>query len=152
MQASTINRGRTSAIIFTCAAILAAVGLADTTYLTATHLAGAQVACGATSSCSEVLGSIYSSMHGIPLAGIGALAYFAVFSLATLAAFGYQAARFWLAVLVGAMFFSTLRLLYLQAFVLHAYCTYCLASAAIIFLLAGLLVAAPPSRPAVSQS
>ena len=33
-----------------------------------------------------------------------------------------------------------------QAFVLHAYCRYCLFSAAITFLLAGLVIAAPSSQ------
>ncbi len=150
MQATHTRSDRMRTIIYTLAAILAVLGLADTTYLTANHLAGTEAACGGTSNCSQVLGSIYSSMHGIPLASIGALAYFVVFSFATLAAFGYQSARFGLAVMVGAMFLSTLRLLYLQAFVLHAYCAYCLASAALIFLLAGLLIAAPPARTVAS--
>jgi uncharacterized membrane protein len=46
------------------------------------------------------------------------------------------------------MFLATLWFLYVQAFVLHAYCRYCLFSAAIIFLLAGLVIALPPSQPA----
>jgi uncharacterized membrane protein len=44
------------------------------------------------------------------------------------------------------MFLATLWFLYVQAFVLHAYCRYCLFSAAITFLLAGLLIAAPSSQ------
>jgi uncharacterized membrane protein len=46
------------------------------------------------------------------------------------------------------MFLVTLWLLYVQAFLLHAYCRYCLFSAAITFLLAGLVIALPPSRDA----
>jgi len=45
----------------------------------------------------------------------------------------------------GAMFLGTLWFLYVQAFLLHAYCRYCLFSAAITFLIAGLLIAVPPS-------
>ena len=40
-----------------------------------------------------------------------------------------------------SMFVVTLWLLYVQAFRLHAFCQYCLFSAAIIFFLAGLVVA-----------
>jgi uncharacterized membrane protein len=51
------------------------------------------------------------------------------FSLATLAVFGYDRARAWLALIVAPMLLSTLWLLYLQAFVLRAYCDFCLLSA-----------------------
>jgi uncharacterized membrane protein len=44
------------------------------------------------------------------------------------------------------MFLATLWLLYVQAFVLKAFCDYCLFSAAIVFLLTGLLIAMPPKR------
>ena len=40
--------------------------------------------------CSEVLSSSYAVVAGYPLASIGALAYFSIFSLAILALFGYQ--------------------------------------------------------------
>jgi len=38
-----------------------------------------------------------------------------------------------------------------QAFLLHAYCRYCLFSAAVTFLLAGLLIAVPPSRESLES-
>jgi uncharacterized membrane protein len=133
-------------IIHVIAAILSLVGLAETTYLTALHLAGAHVVCVSSANCSQVLGSIYASFKGVPLAAVGALGYFAVFSFALLAAFGYRRAPLLLGLTVTAMFLTTLGLLYLQAFVLHAFCDYCLFSAALIFLLAGLLIATPPSR------
>jgi uncharacterized membrane protein len=47
---------------------------------------------------------------------------------------------------VSGMFAVTLWLLYVQAFLLHAFCRYCLFSAALVFLLTGLVVALPPSR------
>jgi uncharacterized membrane protein len=76
----------------------------------------------------------------------GAFAYFCVFALATFAAFGYERARIFLILTIGVMFLATLWFLYVQAFLLHAYCRYCLLSAAITFLIAGLLIAAPPSQ------
>ena len=44
------------------------------------------------------------------------------------------------------MFLTTLWLLYAQAFILHAYCDYCLLSAAMIFGLTAILVLLP-ARP-----
>ena len=135
---------RAQRFIYIAAAVLCLVGLAETTYLAALHLAGAHVVCVASSNCSQVLGSKYASYAGIPLAAVGAAGYFFAFSFATLAAFGYRRAAGLLALTVALMFLTTLGLLYLQAFVLHAFCDYCLFSAALIFLLAGLLIATPP--------
>lgn len=116
------------------AALLALVGLADAGYLTTEHLAGriGNVPCMITSDCDTVLMSSYATLPGdIPLAALGALAYFAAFSLATLAAFGYDSARALLLPLVLVMFAASLWLLYVQAFVLEAFCTYCLFSAGV---------------------
>jgi uncharacterized membrane protein len=117
--------------LFILAALLSLGGLADSIYLTITHLTGEDVTCVASSGCSEVLSSAYSSVGSIPLGAFGALGYFAAFSLATLAAFRYQHARKFLSILVACMLVTTLWLLYVQAFVLHAFCDYCLLSAAL---------------------
>ena len=123
------------------AAVLALVGVGDSVYLTVEHLLGNTVRCTVTSGCSEVLGSPYASLWGVPLAAFGAMAYFTAFSLATLSAFGYTKARTLLTILVAAMFAATLWLLYVQAFVLGAFCQYCLLSAAITTLLAVIVLA-----------
>jgi len=115
--------------LFVLAALLSLVGLADSIYLTITHLTGEDVTCVASSGCSEVLSSAYSSVGSIPLGAFGALAYFAAFSLATLAAFRYRRARTFLTIVVAGMLVTTLWLLYVQAFVLHAFCDFCLLSA-----------------------
>lgn len=137
---------RLHTILYALAALVALAGLADATYLTLAHLAGENVACGGSARCSEVLSSKYASLFGIPLAGLGAVGYFTAFSFATLIAFGYARLGLWLGLTVLVMFLGTVWLLYLQAFVLHAYCTYCLLSAACTFVLAGLLLAVPPRR------
>jgi uncharacterized membrane protein len=134
---------RSQIILYSIAALLALVGIAETTYLTAMHLAGANVVCGASADCSQVLQSAYATFHGVPLAGLGAFAYFIAFSGATLAAFGFRRAHEMLALTVALMFGTELWLLYVQAYVLHAFCTYCLFSAALIFLLAGIILATP---------
>lgn len=136
-----MNRVRT--ILFGLAAILAVIGVAEATYLTALDLSGADVVCIASSTCGHVLHSAYAEVHGIPLAALGGLGYFAVFSCATLAAFGYRRITALLIVIVGIMFGTTLWLLYVQAYVLHSFCDYCLFSAALVFLLAGVIIAIP---------
>ena len=135
-------------MIYIAIAVLGLLGVAETVYLTALHLAGAHVACIASANCSRVLGSTYAEINGFPLAAVGTAGYFAVFSFSTLALFGYRRASTFLGLTVAAMFVATLYLLYLQAFVLKAFCDYCLFSAALVFLLAGLLVAVPPQRRA----
>ena len=140
----TVSRFRT--IFYTFAAIVALAGLADATYLSVQALTGETLSCGGSPDCFRVLGSSYARVAGIPVAMLGALAYFSVFAFATFAAFNYARARILLIPIVGAMFLATLWFLYVQAFVLHAYCRYCLFSAAITFLLAGLVIAVPSSQ------
>jgi len=117
--------------VYAIAALLSLVGLVDALYLTIEHVTGQSVQCTITSGCSEVLSSSYAVVAGIPLAAVGAAAYFTVFSLATLAAFKYEFARPLLLLLVAAMFLVSLWLVYLQAFVIREFCQYCLLSAAI---------------------
>jgi len=141
-----MNVPRFRVALYAVAAIVSLAGLADATYLTVQALTGETLTCGGSPDCFRVLGSSYARIAGMPVAAFGCLAYFSVFSLATFAAFAYRRAAALLTLLVGAMFLVTLWLLYVQAFVLHAYCRYCLFSAAITFLLAGLMIAIPPSR------
>ena len=128
--------------MYIAAALLALVGLADALYLTIEHVTGQSVQCTIISGCSEVLSSPYAVVRGVPLAAIGAAAYFSVFSLATLSAFGYEFAKKLLLPLVGTMFLVSLWLVYLQAFVIREFCQYCLLSAAITtFLLVVVIIA-----------
>jgi uncharacterized membrane protein len=140
----TVSRFRT--IIYIAAALVSLVGLADATYLSVQALTGETLGCGGSPDCFKVLGSSYARIAGIPVASFGVLAYFSVFAFSTFAAFGYAHARIFLILTIGAMFLATLWFLYVQAFLLHAYCRYCLFSAAVTFLLAGLVIALPPGR------
>jgi uncharacterized membrane protein len=117
--------------LYATAAIVSLIGLADAIYLTVEHVTGQSVRCTIVAGCSEVLSSQYAVVRGVPLAAIGAAAYFTVFSLATLAAFGYRIAGTLLTVVVLLMFLFSLWLIYLQAFVIHAFCQFCLLSAAV---------------------
>ena len=121
--------------LYGAAALLSLLGLADAIYLTVEHVTGQSVRCTIITGCSEVLSSSYAAMGSVPLAAIGAAAYFSAFSLATLAAFGYRLAATLLMLLTMAMFLVSLWLIYLQAFVIHAFCQFCLFSALITLLL-----------------
>lgn len=132
-------RSRTT-LLYVIVALLSLIGLTDALYLTVTHTTGGIVPCTIISGCSEVLNSSYATVWGIPLALIGAVAYFIVFSLATLAAFGYKFVDTFLSLIVFLMFLTTLWLLYLQAFVIHEFCQFCLLSALVTVSL-GVLVA-----------
>ena len=110
----SVSRFRT--ILYTIVAIVAVAGLSDATYLTVQALTGETLTCGGSPDCFRVLGSSYAKLGGIPVAMLGALAYFTAFTLAIFAAFGYSWAPKFLALIAGAMFLMTLWLLYVQAF------------------------------------
>ena len=142
MRTRTLSRVTTIIYILTCC--IALLGLIEATYLMVLSLLGETAVCEGSAGCFQVLGSSYAKIGPIPVAGLGAAAYFAVFSFATFAAFGYGRARRFLALTVSVMFLFTLWLLSVQAFLLHSFCRYCLVSAAMVFLLTGLVVAIPP--------
>ena len=139
------GRSRTEIIFYIAAAVIALIGLTEATYLTVIFLSGETAVCGNSADCFKVLGSSYAKIGGFPVSGLGALAYFSVFAFATFAAFDYSRAKRFFNWTVVAMFVVTLWLLFVQAFRLHAFCQYCLFSAALIFLLTGLVVARPRS-------
>ena len=140
-----MNVSRIRTISYTLAAVISLVGLAEATHLTVLYLTGETAVCGGSADCFKVLGSKYARIGPFPIAAFGALAYFSAFSFATFAAFGYVRARTLFSVMVGTMFAFTLWLLFAQAFLLHAFCRYCLFSAAMIFLLAAIVVLSPRS-------
>ena len=134
--------------IYILASVLSLLGIADALYLTIEHLTGQTVRCTILSGCSEVLSSQYAVVAGIPLAAVGAAAYFTVFSLAVLALFGYRIAGKILTPLVIAMFFVSVWLFYLQAFVIRQFCQYCLISALITTCLLVLVLSLRWFKPA----
>jgi uncharacterized membrane protein len=141
-----MTKSRIQVIFYAVAALISLIGLAEATYLAVLNLTGETAVCGGSASCFQVLGSVYAKIFGIPISAFGALAYFCAFSFSIFAAFGYARARTFLITTAAGMFAVTLWLLYVQAFLLHAFCRYCLFSAALIFLLTGLVIALPSSR------
>ncbi len=105
-------------------------GLADSVYLSVKHFTAEPVPCSLVEGCEKVLTSPYAEIAGVPIAAAGAAAYFIAFALAVLAAYGDR--RMWklfggLATLMAGF---SLWLIFLQAFVIGAFCQFCLISAA----------------------
>ncbi len=139
---------RLRTIIYALAGLAAFVGLSEATYLVVLYLTGDMAVCGGAAGCSEVLTSRYAKIGPVPVAAFGVGAYFLAFACATFAAFGHALARKLFILVVGLMFLATLWFLYVQMFLLHAFCRYCLFSAALVFFLAGTVVMVPSSDSA----
>lgn len=116
--------------------VIALLGFVDATYLTFEHYLGVVPPCTLTTGCEQVLTSVYATFYGVPVALFGALYYF----LVLVGTFAYLEGRHE-KMLRCAMIFSVFGILasiwfvFLQAFILHSYCIYCLGSAATSFLL-----------------
>jgi len=110
---------------------LSLAGFVDAAYLTIQHFRGAGLVCGPFWDCDVVTTSRYSEIGGIPLALLGAAYYVALFLL-TIAYFDTKRDRFLaiIAPLTVIGFLASLVLVYLQVFVIHALCFYCMISAA----------------------
>lgn len=110
---------------------LALFGFADATFLTAKRMTGGPIPCvlGFTG-CDTVSKSPYAVFFGIPLSAYGMAFYLAAGILAVLYLDTKKfivARLLMLATLCG--FLASAYFVYLQAFVIHAFCVYCIASA-----------------------
>jgi uncharacterized membrane protein len=117
------------------AAVVALLGLIDAVYLTIHHYTAESVPCGLEFDCETVLTSRFADLYGIPLAAFGAAGYLAAFLLAIFAAFGYR--TMWKLYGVQATLMAAVSgyLIYVQYHYIHAWCQYCLLSAATSFTL-----------------
>jgi uncharacterized membrane protein len=118
---------------------LGLVGLAIAGYLTYVHYAGLQPFCLAGGGgCETVQSSRWASLAGVPVAVLGLAGYAAI--LATLA-LPEDPGRTAAALLALAGFGFSAYLTYLELFEIHAICQWCVASAVVMTLLAGVSVA-----------
>jgi uncharacterized membrane protein len=126
--------------------LLSFLGLVDTLYLGIKH--GKPVPCSITTGCEEVLNSRFSVLGGVPISWFGFAFYLMVFSAAVFAVFSEDDRLlrliFWPAL---AGFLISVGLVGVQAFILHAYCQYCLGSAILTTLI---FIAAP--KPSLSRT
>lgn len=131
-----INSNRSAiAKIPLLAAIVALIGIIDAVYLTVHHFTAEPVPCTILNGCEQVLTSSYAEMFGIPTAAFGVAAYLTAFLLAILTAFGNRQLWNLFGALVVVMAIFTGWLVYLQGYIIEAFCQFCLISAATTFTL-----------------
>jgi len=119
---------------------LSLLGIFVAGYLSVKRFTGGNLACTRWAECDLVNNSVYAKMYGIPVAFIGLAGYLLLLGLAVAALESsgplqrrLLAANFILA--LGGVVFSAY-LTYLELFVIKALCSWCVASAIIITLLA----------------
>ena len=119
--------------------IVALLGFADATYLTVEHYRGVIPPCTVTSGCEQVLTSPYSLILGFPVS-LGGSIYYLVVAVGSLIyleskhlSANVQAHHFsilkWTLLATTLGLLASLWFIYVQAFILHSYCQYCLGSA-----------------------
>lgn len=115
------------AVVFLAIALL---GFADASYLTIEHYRNSIPPC-TTAGCETVLTSDFAVVSGLPVALLGAIYYLviAVGAFAFLESKNHEILRVTLLLTVLGLL-ASLWFVMLQAFVIHAWCQYCLLSAA----------------------
>ena len=110
--------------------VLSFIGFIDAIYLTVKHYSGAGVNCSITSGCEEVLTSQYATFFDIPVALLGAAFYFTLLVLLIVYLDTRRGSVFKLASYFTIVGFGTsIYFVYLQIFIIEAYCQFCLLSA-----------------------
>ena len=121
---------------------LALIGILVAAYLTWSHLTNDTVLCAEGGGCDQVRQSTYAEIRGIPVALIGLLGYLIILVALLAERYYPPLAEHSLTLAFGLSLVGTLYsayLTYLELFVIHAICPYCVASAIImlsIFILA----------------
>jgi len=122
------------------AVLLSGAGIAISGYLAGKRFSGGALACSRWAQCDLVNNSVYAVMYGVPVSVIGLAGYLLLLALAVAALRARGAARRRLLALslllaLGGVGFSAY-LTYLEIYVIQALCSWCVASAVVIVLLA----------------
>ncbi len=108
---------------------VAFVGLLDAVYLTANHIIQGMTPCSLLEGCEIVTSSVYSTLGGVPIALFGAIFYGVVLVLVLYSLESGKVGALTLAAYLAVpAFVISLGLLAIQAFILQAFCLYCLIS------------------------
>lgn len=111
--------------------VVSILGFADATYLSVKHFTGENIPCTITHGCDVVTKSAYSEILGIPVALLGSAFYLTVFALVFLAMDNKNMRLLRYAGLFTIVGFgASLWFLAAQAFLIRAFCQWCLVSAA----------------------
>ncbi len=125
-------------IVMASILVLSLAGIADSLYLFYEHL-GHEVMCLTDTGCAAVDASPYSELAGVPVSLLGLGSYLALFALTALG-LRYRSLRpAWIHLgifgisLVGVLYSAYLT--YLELYVIHAVCSWCVISAGLIALI-----------------
>ena len=116
--------------------LLCILGIGVAGYLTGSHLVDADPYCGGAHGCADVQDSPYSELAGIPVSVIGLAGYLLLLTLSLLRGRLNAEIDIFLpvlsfgAALIGVLY--SVYLTYLEAFVILAWCYWCVTSAVII--------------------
>ncbi len=116
--------------------ILTIIGLLDSIYLSWLKLGRDEISCAG--GCDEVNSSIYAEIFGIPVAVLGVFAYIIILIILLLKNKNdfwneYSTIIVFIFSLIGVIY--SIYLTYLELFVIHAICPYCVVSAVVLLLL-----------------
>ncbi|KKT41182.1 MAG: Vitamin K epoxide reductase [Candidatus Giovannonibacteria bacterium GW2011_GWA2_44_13b] len=122
-----MDKAKILIIIFIAVAF---IGFLDASFLTIEHYQNTALPCVIFKGCEQVTTSAYSELFGLPLALYGAAYYLfmllvSVFYFDTKNGFAFKILKY--IPVVG--FLASAYFVYLQLFVIHAICTYCVISA-----------------------
>jgi len=124
-------------------ALVALIGLCAASYVFIAHSLGYELFCPFATGCDAVQNSPYAALFGIPVSFLGMLGFAAYIGLALIglrssaATRGYLPALLVLSVVEVAF---TSYMAYLQVSVIRAVCSWCMLSAALTVVLAGLVL------------
>jgi len=139
------------AIIFI---ILAVLGFIDASYLTIEHYSDASVVCFIINTCDLVLQSSYATVGSVPVSLLGVAYYLGIF-LFSLMSFIRKNEKLFFATALLTVFglLASLWFIYIQLFIIHSLCFYCLFSAldSIILFILGVVFLIGFNRRSVSQ-
>lgn len=116
--------------LFIVLAVLSLLGFVDASYLTAKAYLGTPIRCAIFAGCDTVTRSAYSKIGPVPVALLGAMFYLAIIIL-SLAYFDTKKPSIVRAIgFVSPIgFLASLWFVYVQFFILHSICLYCMISA-----------------------
>ena len=117
--------------------ILIAANLILSAYLSYSQLAGTEQFCLTGKGCSIVQKSEYSRILGIPISYIGLTSFLALFLFFLLLYNNLLSEKLFLAACYLGTIFA-IYFFYLQAYAIKAYCSNCLATELIMFLITGI--------------
>ena len=123
--------------------IVLILAIAVSSYLSYLKAANADAVCieAAVFDCGTVLNSFYSEIRGVPIAWLGLAVNLIAITLLILEPRVDFLRRYGVALIFGLILFAALYsvyLVYVQAFLIKAYCPWCLSHEALIFILFGM--------------